>query len=44
MLRKNTPCDLDGICPYDSQDNCTCEYWCGFEPEPETFEDEYEES
>lgn len=39
-LRRETPCDFDGICPYDAQYNRDCEYWCGAdepedEPEPE---------
>lgn len=33
-IRKNTPCDYDGICPYDAEYSSTCEYWCGAE-EPE---------
>ena len=28
-LRKDPPCDLDGICPYESGEYCSCEYWCG---------------
>ena len=42
-LRQNTPCDCDGICPYDAEYSYTCEYWCGAdEPEdyPEVWEDE----
>ena len=27
-LRKDTPCDLDGICPYENEGYCSCEYWC----------------
>ena len=41
-LRKNTPCDLDGICPYESGEYCSCEYWCGAdEPQdnPEVWEE-----
>ncbi len=37
MLRTCTPCD-DGICPYDAQYNCDCEYWCGAE-EPQDVEE-----
>lgn len=33
-IRKNCPCDIDGVCPYDATYNCDCEYWCG-EDEPE---------
>lgn len=45
-LKRTTPCDLDGFCPYDSESNGTCEYWCGAEePEdlPEETVDCYEE-
>lgn len=28
-LRRNCPCDLDGICPYDAEYFSSCEYWCG---------------
>lgn len=35
-IRKNCPCDIDGICPYEATYNCDCEYWCGAdEPEDE---------
>jgi hypothetical protein len=46
-IRKNTPCDLDGVCPYDAEYNCDCEYWCGAdEPQdyPEIWDDDDEES
>ena len=33
-IRKNTPCDIDGFCPYAAEYGCDCEYWCGAE-EPE---------
>ena len=35
MIKKITPCDLDGFCPYCSSDDdyVNCEYWCG-EDEP----------
>ena len=33
MLRKNCPCDIDGICPYDAEYISTCEYYCS-EEEP----------
>lgn len=42
-LRKNTPCDCDGICPYDAEYSHDCEYWCGAdEPQdnPEDWEDD----
>lgn len=31
-LRRNCPCDLDGICPYENMHSGymnSCEYWCG---------------
>lgn len=28
-LMKCTPCDCEGICPYDAQYGRDCEYWCG---------------
>lgn len=28
-LRKNCPCDVDGICPYEAERFSSCEYWCG---------------
>ena len=28
-IRTNTPCDLDGECPYGAMYNNDCEYWCG---------------
>ena len=50
-IRRETPCDLDGICPYSAESWGSCEYWCGAdEPEddpPEwfcvTFEDAADE-
>jgi hypothetical protein len=37
-LRKDTPCDLDGICPYESGEYCSCEYWCGAdEPQDDPY-------
>ena len=33
-LKLNTPCDIDGICPYDAEYSHDCEYWCG-QDEPE---------
>lgn len=44
-LRRNCPCDLDGICPYEDMHSGyigSCEYWCGSdEPEddPEVWDD-----
>ena len=32
-LRKITPCDCSGFCPYGAEYFGSCEYWCG-EPEP----------
>ena len=46
-IRKNCPCDLDGICPYEDMHSGyigSCEYWCGAdEPQddPEEWEDDY---
>lgn len=42
-LRSQTPCDFDGICPYDAMYNRDCEYWCGAdEPEDHPEEEENE--
>lgn len=41
-LKLNTPCDCDGVCPYDAEYNRDCEYWCGAE-EPYDYPDEQEE-
>lgn len=41
-LRKDTPCDLDGICPYESGEYCSCEYWCGAD-EPQDNPEDWEE-
>lgn len=41
-LRKDTPCDLDGICPYESGEYCSCEYWCGAD-EPQDDPEEWED-
>ena len=38
-MRKITPCDIDGICPYANLHSGyinSCEYWCG-EEEPEDY-------
>ena len=41
-LRRETPCDLDGICPYsDDPTGRTCDYWCGAD-EPEDYPSEEE--
>lgn len=37
-IRKNTPCDIDGICPYAAEYGRDCEYWCGAD-EPEDIPD-----
>ena len=37
-LRKNTPCDCDGICPYDSQSWGSCEWFCGEEEPQDNYE------
>ena len=44
-LRRNCPCDIDGICPYEAEYSSTCEYWCGQdEPEYDPYNDpEYKE-
>lgn len=44
-IRKNTPCDMDGICPYDAQYSRDCEYWCGADEEPyiPDIPDDYDE-
>ena len=42
-IRINTPCDCDGICPYDAENWSNCEYWCGCdEPEDYPEDDEYD--
>lgn len=41
-IRKNTPCDCDGVCPYDAEYSRDCEYWCGVE-EPQDNPEEWEE-
>ena len=41
-IRRNTPCDCDGICPYDALYGNDCEYWCGAE-EPEDYPDCWDE-
>ena len=40
-VRSNCPCDLDGVCPYDSETNDSCEYWCGAD-EPQDNPAEWE--
>ena len=50
-LRKMTPCDCDGICPYEDMHSGymnSCEYWCGAD-EPaddptDWYDDEEEEN
>ena len=39
-LRIHTPCDFDGFCPYDSEEYCSCEYWCGAD-EPQDDPEEW---
>lgn len=41
-LRKNCPCDIDGVCPYDAEYSNDCEYWCGVE-EPEDIPEDWED-
>lgn len=41
-VRKNTPCDCDGFCPYEAEEWHDCEYWCGAEEpqdDPEIWDD-----
>lgn len=41
-LRINTPCDLDGFCPYEAEQFGDCLWWCGAEEPadtPEIWED-----
>lgn len=33
-LKRYTPCDTEGHCPYDASYNCDCEWYCGAD-EPE---------
>lgn len=44
-LRQNTPCDMDGICPYEAEYARDCEYWCGADEEPDVSDipDDYDE-
>lgn len=42
-VRKNTPCDCDGICPYEAEYGYSCEYWCGEEDEDYPDDIQYEE-
>lgn len=39
-VRNGCPCDLDGVCPYESESWGSCEYWCGSE-EPQDEPDEW---
>lgn len=41
-LRKITPCDYSGFCPYNAESGGSCEYWCG-ESEPDDSYEEEEE-
>lgn len=40
-LRKITPCDYSGVCPYEAHYYLTCEYWCG-EDEPQDIPDDWD--
>jgi len=45
-LRRNCPCDLDGICPYEDMHSGymnSCEYWCGADEPQDNPSDWYEE-
>lgn len=39
-IRRETPCDLDGICPYGAEIWEACEYYCGSD-EPEDYPPEW---
>lgn len=39
-LRKNCPCDIDNICPYEAEYNRDCEYWCSEKEPDENYEDD----
>lgn len=41
-IRNNCPCDLDGVCPYESESYGSCDYWCGSE-EPQDESDLWDE-
>lgn len=38
-IKRCTPCDYDGVCPYSAMYSGDCEYWCGAE-EPEDYPEE----
>ncbi len=40
-VKRQCPCDIDGICPYEAEYWRDCEYWCGAD-EPEDYPPEYE--
>lgn len=42
-LRKQTPCDCDGICPYEAEYMRDCEYWCGADELEDSHEEEVED-
>ena len=45
-LRKMTPCDCDGICPYEDMHSGymnSCEYWCGANEPQDDPTDWYDE-
>ena len=42
-IRANTPCDYDGICPYNAECGGSCEYWCGAEEPQDYPEEDYPE-
>ena len=41
-LRKNTPCDIDGICPYEAEYGYTCEYYCGADEPDDDYDDDWD--
>lgn len=41
-IASSTPCDFDGICPYNAQYSRDCEFWCSAD-EPEDIPLEYTE-
>lgn len=41
-LKRETPCDWMGSCPYGAECASACEWWCGAE-EPADVPEEWEE-
>ena len=43
-LRRDTPCDCDGVCPYEDMHSGhmnSCEYWCGEDEPQDNFDEDY---